>query len=62
MVFISRRYSYGSPEFKKVFDNPESATSYANYLGKGLEKQSPYKIEVKEVNLEEEWKNDKNFY
>jgi len=54
-VFISRRYSYGSPEFQKVFDNPESATAYADWLGKGLEKQSPYKMEVKEINLESEW-------
>ena len=50
-VFISRRYSYIPPELQKVFDNPESATEYADWLGKGLEKQSPYKIEVKEYTL-----------
>lgn len=50
-VFISRRYG-DHRELKKVFDNPESATEYHDYLSKGLEKQSPYKIEIKEITME----------
>lgn len=53
-VFISGRYRNFS-ELKRVFDNPESATAYHDYLNKGLEKVSPYKIEIKEISVYSEW-------
>jgi hypothetical protein len=54
LVFVSGRYRNFS-NLKKVFDNGESATAYHDYLGKGLERYSPYKIEIREVDVEDNW-------
>jgi len=55
LVFVSRRYSNARSELKGVFDNPEAATVCHDYYNKGLEKQSPYKIEIRELPLRGEW-------
>ena len=57
LVFISRRFSNQNSQLKGVFDNPESATACYDYYNKGLEKQSPYVMEIKEVTLESEWRS-----
>lgn len=61
LVFISRRFSNQNSQLndslKGVFDNPESATECYDYYNKGLEKQSPYVMEIKEVTLESEWRS-----
>lgn len=54
-VFISRRYSNQNDQLKGVFDNPEAATKCFDYYNKGLEKQSPYKMIIKELDLRSEF-------
>jgi hypothetical protein len=68
LVFVSGRYrsfsnlkrsfrpGKGLSDPEKVFDNPESATAYRDYLGRGLEKQSPYMIEIKEFDVEDSFR------
>jgi len=55
LVFISRRYSNQNSQLKGVFDNPEAATECFDYYNKGLEKHSPYKMEIREVPLRSNW-------
>lgn len=57
LVFVSRRYSNQNSILKGVFDNPEAATVCHDYYNKGLEKHSPYKIEIREVELRSEWRS-----
>jgi hypothetical protein len=55
-VFISRRYSNQNYQLKGIFDNPESATECFDFYNKGLEKLSPYKMVIQEIDLRSEWK------
>jgi hypothetical protein len=54
-VFISRRYSNQNYQLKGIFDNPESATECFDYYNKGLEKQSPYRMVIQEIDLRSEF-------